>query len=394
MKRILNKISNNKAGSSKVYFTLLSLLFGYGAFAQNVSTAVADSGTVYSNPLFIGLLSIIVLLLIIISVLGGVLKNVAYYSTKERNSNKTKVLSAIVVVTLLLSTKSGIAQTVTTAAVGGYLGLSSGLFYTLLAVIGFEILVILVLVNSIQLIVKPEVEKLKESKKITKQEPSFLDQFNASVAIEKEADILMDHNYDGIKELDNDLPPWWKYGFYLTIVFAFIYLVHYHVTSTGDLQAKEYDKSVEAAKIAKEEYAKKAANNVDENSVTLITDVAEIEKGKNIYMEMCAACHGRMGEGGIGPNLTDEYWIHGGSLKNIFASIKYGWPEKGMKSWQAEYSPVEIQLLTSYIKTLVGTNPANAKEKQGDLYTEESVTDSIAVDSVASIVVVDTTAKK
>ncbi|MBL7884660.1 MAG: c-type cytochrome, partial [Bacteroidia bacterium] len=308
--------------------------------------------------------------------------------------NKTKVLSAIVVVTLLLSTKSGIAQTVTTAAVGGYLGLSSGLFYTLLAVIGFEILVILVLVNSIQLIVKPEVEKLKESKKITKQEPSFLDQFNASVAIEKEADILMDHNYDGIKELDNDLPPWWKYGFYLTIVFAFIYLVHYHVTSTGDLQAKEYDKSVEAAKIAKEEYAKKAANNVDENSVTLITDVAEIEKGKNIYMEMCAACHGRMGEGGIGPNLTDEYWIHGGSLKNIFASIKYGWPEKGMKSWQAEYSPVEIQLLTSYIKTLVGTNPANAKEKQGDLYTEESVTDSIAVDSVASIVVVDTTAKK
>jgi len=396
MNILSNKISNYKAGSRKIYFTLLLTLFGLSAFAQNAAPSTTPD-SVYSNPLFIGLLSIIILLLIIISVLGGVLKNVAHYSTKERNNHKNKVLSAIVVATLLLSAKSGLAQTSTTAAVSGYLGLSSGLFYTLLAVIGFEILIILVLVNSIQMLVKPDVDKIKETKKALKPEPSFLDQFNASVSLEQEKDIMFDHDYDGIKELDNDLPPWWKYGFYVTIVFAFIYLVHYHVTSTGDLQAKEYDKSVEAAKIAKEEYAKKAANNVDENSVTLLTDVAEIEKGKTIYLEMCAACHGRAGEGGIGPNLTDEYWLHGGSLKNIFASIKYGWPEKGMKSWQAEYSPVEIQALTSYIKTLAGTNPPNAKEKQGDLYVEEGlalVADSTVVDSVAVMVVVDSTAKK
>jgi len=255
----------------------------------------------------------------------------------------------------------------------------------------------LVLVNSIQLLVKSETETIQETVKEKKQEPSFLDQFNASVAIEKEEDIMFDHEYDGIRELDNDLPPWWKYGFYVTIVFAFIYLVHYHVTSTVDLQAKEYDKSVEAARIAKEEYAKKAANNVDENSVSLLTDAAEIEKGKTIFMEMCSACHGRSGEGGIGPNLTDEYWLHGGSLKNIFSSIKYGWPEKGMKSWQAEYSPVEIQALTTYIKNLRGTNPPNAKEKQGDLYIEEALTtatDSIKVDSTAIKTAVDSTAKK
>jgi len=398
MKIIWNKIKNKKAAGIKLCVLMLLMLSGVKSFAMSPLPAAANTETasVYSNPLFVGLLTIISLLLIIIIVLGGVLKNVATYTTKERKKSNTKVLSIMAIIALLASSKSGMAQTAAAEATT-YMGLGSGLFFTLLSIIGFEILIILVLVNSIQLLVRSETEAIKETIKTEKEEPSFLDQFNASVAIEKEKDIMFDHDYDGIKELDNDLPPWWKYGFYVTIVFAFIYLVHYHVTSTGDLQGKEYDKSVEAARIAKEEYAKKAANNVDENSVTLLTDAAAIEKGKTIFMEMCSACHGRSGEGGIGPNLTDEYWLHGGSLKNIFSSIKYGWPEKGMKSWQAEYSPVEIQALATYIKNLRGTNPPNAKEKQGDLYVEEGlapVAGSTVVDSTAVIVAVDSTAKK
>jgi cytochrome c oxidase cbb3-type subunit 3 len=398
MKPIHNNFFSKKTTSSKLYLFLLLTFSGSSLFAQtNATIGASTESSVYSNPMFIGLLTIISLLLIIIIVLGGVLKNVATYTTKERKENATKIVGVVALVALLSASKNGMAQTSTIEAANAYMGLGSGLFYTLLSIIGFEILIILVLVNSIQLLVKSDVEKIKEKKKVLKQEPSFLDQFNASVSIEKEKDIMFDHEYDGIRELDNDLPPWWKYGFYVTIVFAFIYLVHYHVTSTGDLQAKEYDKSVEAAKIAKEEYAKKAANNVDENSVTLLTDVAQIEKGKTIFMEMCSACHGRAGEGGIGPNLTDDYWIHGGSLKNIFSSIKYGWPEKGMKSWQSEYSPVEIQALTTYIKNLRGTNPPNGKEKQGDLYVEEGLTplvDSIVVDSSAAKIAIDSTAKK
>lgn len=395
MKQIVINILKQKNIKRNFLLTMFLLLSGISLYAQSGTQPTnPETAGIYSNPLFIGLTSIIVLLLVIIIVLAGVLKNVAIYAVKGKNADTGKIVSIVAFLFFLTSANDTFAQTVSNS---DYLGLSSGLFYTLIAVIGFEILMILVLVNSIQLLVKPEIEKMESVKVAKKQEPSFLDQFNASVSVEKEKDIMFDHEYDGIRELDNALPPWWKYGFYVTIVFAFIYLVHYHVTATGDLQAKEYDKSVEAARIAKEEYAKKAANNVDENSVTLLTDAAQVEKGKTIFMEMCSACHGRAGEGGIGPNLTDDYWLHGGSLKNIFSSIKYGWPEKGMKSWQAEYSPVEIQALTSYIKNLRGTNPPNAKEKQGDLYVEEGTvvaTDSTKTNTTDIQMATDSTAKK
>jgi cytochrome c oxidase cbb3-type subunit 3 len=199
----------------------------------------------------------------------------------------------------------------------------------------------------------------------------------------------MDHDYDGIKELDNNLPPWWKYGFYATIVWGFIYLVHFHVTSTGDLQAAEYKKSMEEAHEAKEAYQKMSANNVTESNVKMITDKHELNEAAIAFKELCSACHGNLGEGGIGPNLTDNYWIHGGSIKDVFISIKYGWPEKGMKSWQAELSPLKINEIASYIKTIAGSNPPNAKEKQGELYVEQNATivtnDSLAISDSASV---------
>lgn len=389
----INKLFKKLAPSSKYLLVLLSMFFGFSVYAQNAATKVEDDTfAALSNPLFIGLFSIIILLMIVISVLAGVLKNVAY-ATKEKNNNGKKILSIVVLIALISSTKTAMAQEVTTAvAVSGYMGLSSGLFYSLLAVIAFEILIIFVLVNSIQLMVKPEIEEMIVAK-VTKAEPTLLEKLNASVSLEKEADILMDHDYDGIKELDNDLPPWWKYGFYATIVFSFIYLIHYHVTSTGDLQTAEYNKSIEAAKIAKEEYTKLSANNVDETSVTMLEDKAKIAEGENIFKSTCAPCHGNLGEGNqIGPNLTDDYWIHGGSIKDIFKTIKYGYPDKGMQSWQTQYSPAEIQMLASYIKSIRGTTPPNAKEKQGDLYVEEgaaAVVDSIATNSTTVAAIID-----
>lgn len=193
-----------------------------------------------------------------------------------------------------------------------------------------------------------------------------------AVPVEKEADVLLDHDYDGIKELDNNLPPWWKYGFYLTIVFALLYMVHYHVVGSGNVQLDEYNGQLAKAELQKQERLKNVAANVDENTVTILTEASDVASGKKIYVEKCMVCHGASGEGNVGPNLTDEYWIHGGSINDIFKIVKYGFPSKGMLSWQGQLSPVQIQQVSSFINTLKGTNPPNPKEPQGEKYIEQT----------------------
>lgn len=206
-----------------------------------------------------------------------------------------------------------------------------------------------------------------------------------AVPVEEEHNVTLDHEYDGIRELDNNLPLWWKYMFYATIVFSFIYIVRYHMIS-GNSQEDEFKKELAMAEIAKEEYRKKNAANVDETTVTML-DASGIDAGKTIFNENCRACHGGVGEGGVGPNLTDDHWLYGGGIKNIFKSIKYGIPEKGMKAWQAELKPVQIQQLSSYIMSLRGSKPANAKEPQGDIYVDEAApADSLKTDSVKVVV--------
>jgi cytochrome c oxidase cbb3-type subunit III len=205
--------------------------------------------------------------------------------------------------------------------------------------------------------------------------------FTKAVPVEREADVLLDHDYDGVKELDNALPPWWKYGFYFTIVVAVLYILRYHVWKTGPDPLQEYNQEMKVAAAQIEEYRLKTGDVIDEKTVTM-ADAKGIAEGDKIFHSNCFACHGAKGEGLVGPNLTDNYWLHGGTINDIFKTIKYGWPEKGMQSWQKMYSPSQIKNLASYIKTLAGTNPPNPKAPQGDLFVESKKdSSSVKVDS-------------
>lgn len=199
------------------------------------------------------------------------------------------------------------------------------------------------------------------------------------LAAEKE--IELDHDYDGIKELNNPIPPWFNVLFYGTIVFGIIYLFVYHVFEVAPLQAKEYDNQVAVAEQMKEDFLKKAGNLVDENSVKMVNDEKLLAEGSTVYIARCAACHGQKGEGGVGPNLTDEYWLHGGTINDVFKTIKYGVPAKGMIAWQNTLNPLEMQNVSSYILSLQGTNPAGGKEPQGEKAGSGSIEVSTPVDS-------------
>jgi cytochrome c oxidase cbb3-type subunit III len=193
--------------------------------------------------------------------------------------------------------------------------------------------------------------------------------FNKSVPIEKENEILLDHDYDGIKELDSRIPPWYSGLFYATIIFAIYYLLSYHVFHTGKLMYEEYDEEMKLASLQKAELMMSGSFLTEEN-VTLLKDDISLLSGKEIYDANCVACHTADGGGLVGPNLTDEYWIHGGGIKNIFKTIKYGVPSKGMISWQTQLNPLQIQQVSSYVMSLQGTTPLSPKEPEGEVWVE------------------------
>ncbi len=189
---------------------------------------------------------------------------------------------------------------------------------------------------------------------------------------DKEADIDLGHDYDGIRELDNSLPPWWVWLFYGTIIWAAVYIWYYHVSDKGPNQEQEYIAAMEMGEAEKAKFLATQADAIDEKTVTVLLAEADIAEGKEIYTANCLVCHGANGEGTVGPNFTDKYWLHGGSINDIFTTIKYGVPEKGMISWKAQLRPAAMQKVASYILTLQGTNPPNAKAPQGELYEPTS----------------------
>lgn len=349
-----------------------------------VALFAADAGGKMTyNPIQVGLISLIAILLIAIMILGNTLLQLSLvYRDKMRADKSTGVKALLLLIIAGISTTVAYAQETATAVpvgTGTIEGMSSVDFYMLMGVIGMELLVILSMGLSIRNLVRLIRNEPEVVKKAAAKVP-FWDKVNAVVPIEKEKDIMLDHDYDGIRELDNNLPPWWKYGFYFTILISVVYLWYYHAGGNGPSSHEEYIAEVQKGEEAKAAYLAKAANNVDENTVTLL-DAGGIAAGQAIFEMSCAACHAKDGGGGVGPNLTDDYWLHGGSLKDIFKSVKYGWPDKGMKSWKDDFSPNQIAQLSSYIKSLKGTTPAAPKDKQGELYQEDGG-DAPKVDTV------------
>ena len=185
--------------------------------------------------------------------------------------------------------------------------------------------------------------------------------------------LLLDHNYDGIQELDNQLPRWWVWLFYITIIFSAVYLVYYHVAKAGDLQAAEFDKEFKAGEALKSAVMSKFEANIA--TQTPSSDAAVLESGHQIYLKYCAPCHRVDGGGLVGPNLTDDYWIHGSNYVDTVKVIWDGVPAKGMITWKAILKPEQIQGVASYIYTLRGTKlatPGKPPENQTPVKTGPS----------------------
>ena len=203
----------------------------------------------------------------------------------------------------------------------------------------------------------------------------FLQRWTRTKAIEEEEEIILDHNYDGIKELDNSLPPWWVWMFYATIVFGVIYLARFHIFD-GDNQVTEYNKEVAEAQREIERNRDNSSDKnikiIDANTATLLTDEVSLNRGKAVYNMNCASCHIKDGGGGIGPNLTDEYWILGGDMKSIFTTISNGGRSgKGMVAWKSVIKSTDIEKVASYVLSMQGTTPQKPKAPQGDIWEEE-----------------------
>lgn len=236
-------------------------------------------------------------------------------------------------------------------------------------------------------------EEQRKQKEIEENQPftesafykGIMQKLTRSRKMEEEGELMMDHDYDGIKELDNVLPPWWVYLFYACIAFAFIYLIKFHVLGHDDQKA-EYEKEMAEAKIAVEEYKKTAPDLMDKEKVTLLTDGASLAAGKAIFETNCVACHRADGGGGIGPNLTDDHWILGGGIKNVFNTIMEGGRDgKGMVSWKPIIKPSDIQKVASYVLSLQGTNPKDGKAAEGDVWKDDNAPASDAAKPADSV---------
>ncbi|SFU16714.1 cytochrome c oxidase cbb3-type subunit 3 [Algoriphagus locisalis] len=269
----------------------------------------------------------------------------------------------------------------------------------LLLIIGVIIgVIILLLILMIYLMSFISAVFRKENPELA-NEPSWWDTFKQKFVtgdIEEEQDeekLMSDHSYDGIQELDNFMPPWLQYVFSGTIIIAVVYFGYYTVLGLGKTGVEEYEEEVRIAAVEAEARGVSLLASIDETNVELDISGAALNAGSAIFSTNCAACHAADGGGGVGPNLTDQYWLHGGDIKDVFKVVKYGVIEKGMVPWEDQLSPKEIQDVSSYILSLQGTSPAAPKDPQGELYAgdESSSTTSEGADVDESIVAADTT---
>ena len=344
----------------------------------------ADSTTsIFSNALALALLLVMALLLIVIGVLAFVLLGAADINIAEKKrktqANGGALPAAALAILLCCATAAtaqdgAVAETKAAATIGG---LAPFTFYIMNSVIFLEFLVIMVLLFNIRQLLRKEKARMEG---LTREEVleqkrlkiSWWGKINKMKPVSQEGSLLLEHEYDGIRELDNRLPPWWLYGFYVTIIAAGIYLWRFHVSHTAMSSTEEYIASVEKADMEIKEYLKKKGDAVDENTVTVLSGDDDLAQGKNIFQKSCASCHKETGAGDVGPNLTDDYWLHGNDIKSVFKTIRYG--INAMPQWQNTYSNKQIAQVASYVKSLHGSNPPSPKPPQGIEIKEAAAT--------------------
>ena len=260
---------------------------------------------------------------------------------------------------------------------------NSGNIYSEMLIVFFFIALLLLIVSIVLLkTVQVMAKEIKNPQPLAPEAPVRMMEYHEWEALEKtgpsiwtkllslrpiseEKNMMLEHEFDGITELDNPTPAWFNIIFYGTIIFALIYLLNYHVFKWSPLQDEEYAIEMKTAEAEKRAFLAKSGNLIDENTVKADAGAGIVAAGKAVYMQNCIACHGPQGEGTIGPNMTDEYWIHGGTINAIFKTIKYGVPEKGMISWEKTLTPKQTSDVSNFILSLQGTNPPNPKAPQG-----------------------------
>jgi cytochrome c oxidase cbb3-type subunit III len=251
----------------------------------------------------------------------------------------------------------------------------------LFLLIAIEITVNAVDTITYHLLTEEQKAKLDATNSLGLKDSAFykrVENFLIKPKVEDEGQLLLDHDYDGIKELDNSLPPWWVYLFYGCIIFAVVYLVRFEIMG-ADNQEMELKKEMAQAQIDIAEYKKTAPDLMDENTVTLLTAPADLAAGKAIFTTNCVACHRADAGGQIGPNLTDDNWILGGGIKNVFHTLVNGGRDgKGMISWKATLKPKQMQEVASYVLSLRGSNPVNPKASEGEIWVDPSATKTAA----------------
>lgn len=333
------------------------------------------------------LIIVIILLLFVIGILGFTLRaSMDVYKDRKRKKGD-QFIKPMLLLIASFGALQAIGQEQTEAVVETVINPFTEakiMRYILLGVLFLELITIFAFIYWIRFftgIEELQAEKAEARKKRFGGLTTWWDRVNRLKPVEKEDSLDVGHSYDGIRELDNTVPPWFTIAFVASIVFGLAYLWRYHVAHSAPNQIEEYEISVTKAKLAQDAYRKLKGDAVNEQTVKMV-DAAGIAAGKTLYANNCVACHGAEGQGGVGPNLTDDYWLHGGSIGKVFHTIQVGVVEKGMMPWKDVFSAEQIAEISSYIKSIHGTNPPGAKEPQGDIYKEEAApaaTDSTAV---------------
>jgi len=339
-----------------------------------ISPVITKPDYKYNLQIFNWLLVLTVILIVVILVLSGsiiMFVKSDYFKQKVAEKSTGALLSIILVAGIFLNPNTTFALDFVRAGEGEkdgpWLLVETMDLYGLLVI---NIILMVVVLYLRHLFNQMVAMTKKESEVVVEASIVNIEKINAiltdAVPIEEEHKILMDHEYDGIQELDNNLPPWWVWGFFATIIFSVIYIFNYHILGTSDLQIKAYDKEMAQAKKDIDKYLSEMAMNVDETNATLMTSASDLSAGKALFDANCTVCHKAKGEGDVGPNLTDKHWIYGYDVKDVFKTIKKGTPN-GMPEHASKFNPIQIQQVSSFVLSLKETP---GKEPQGDIIKE------------------------